>query len=77
MRQVIESTCVTLDGIIRDPRSWAGDYFDPAAQAEALDELRAGDAMLTGRGTYEYFALAWPDDGSSSTPDGRSGGTTE
>ncbi len=60
MRRIIESTFVTLDGIIGDPRAWAGEYFDPTAQAGALEDLRASDAMLMGRGTYEYFAPAWP-----------------
>ena len=54
MRRIIESTFVTLDGIIGDPRAWAGEIFDPTAQAGALEDLRASDAMLMGRGTYEY-----------------------
>jgi dihydrofolate reductase len=60
MRKIIESTLVSLDGIIGDPQVWANDYFDKEAQADALDQLLASDAMLMGRRTYEIFAKAWP-----------------
>jgi dihydrofolate reductase len=60
VRKLIEASFVSLDGVIGDPRAWATPYFDPSAQAEALQELNGSDAMLMGRGTYEYFAPAWP-----------------
>lgn len=68
MRKIIESTLVSLDGVISDPQVWANDYiqklrasrFDSKAQAEALERLLASDAVLMGRGTYEAFAGAWP-----------------
>lgn len=60
MRKIIESTLVSLDGVIGDPMVWANDYFDNEAQAAALDRLLASDAMLMGRRTYEVFAKAWP-----------------
>ena len=60
MRKIIESALVSLDGVIGDPMSWASAYFNEDAQASALTQLLASDGMLMGRGTYEYFAPAWP-----------------
>jgi len=60
MRKIIESTLVSLDGVIGDPQAWASDYFDEEARADALERLLASDAMLMGRRTYEAFAQAWP-----------------
>jgi dihydrofolate reductase len=60
MRKVIESTLVSLDGVIGDPQVWANESFDEEAVATALEQLRLSDAMLMGRNTYEMFAAAWP-----------------
>ena len=60
MRKIIESTFVTLDGVIGDPRAWAMEYFDAAAQQGSLEQLNASDGMLMGRRTYEYFADTMP-----------------
>jgi dihydrofolate reductase len=54
MRKIIESTLVSLDGVIGDPHLWAMNYFDNEAQEDSLD------AMLMGRRTYEIFAGVWP-----------------
>jgi dihydrofolate reductase len=56
MRKVIESTLVSIDGVIGDPPVWAGEYFDKEAERAALEQLLASDAMLMGRRTYEMFA---------------------
>ena len=56
MRKVIESTLVSIDGVIGDPPAWAGEYFDKEAERAALEQLLASDAMLMGRRTYEMFA---------------------
>jgi dihydrofolate reductase len=60
MRRVIESTLVSLDGVIGDPQLWANEYFDEEAERSALEQLLVSDAMLMGRNTYEMFAAAWP-----------------
>src|SRR5262249_44718395 len=60
MRKIVESTLVSLDGVIGDPQLWAMERFDDDAQKEALEGLRASDAMLLGRRTYEIFAGVWP-----------------
>ena len=60
MRKIIESTLVSLDGVIGDPHLWAMNYFDDEAQKDSLEMLLASDAMLMGRRTYEIFAGVWP-----------------
>src|SRR5215510_8545305 len=60
MRRIIESTLVSLDGVIGDPHLWATDYFDSEAEEYALELLLTSDAMLIGRRTYEFFAAAFP-----------------
>src|SRR5262245_59345001 len=60
MRKIIESTLVSLDGVIGDPHIWAMNYFDNEAQEDSLEMLLASDAMLMGRRTYEIFAGVWP-----------------
>jgi dihydrofolate reductase len=60
MRKMIESTLVSLNGVIGDPHIWASPYFDDEATAMSLERLRASDAMVMGRRTYEIFSSAWP-----------------
>ena len=59
MRKIIESTLVSLDGVIGDPPTWVGDYLDEEFQKDALERLLESDAMLMGRRTYEMFANTW------------------
>jgi len=56
MRKVIESTLVSLDGVIGDPLTWINGYFGKQAQEVALAQLLVSDALLMGRHTYEMFA---------------------
>jgi dihydrofolate reductase len=60
MRKIIESTLVSLDGVISDPQDWARWYFDGEAQEQATELLARSDAMLMGRNTYQALAMAWP-----------------
>src|SRR5262245_28724606 len=60
MRRIIESTLVSLDGVMGDPHTWAMEYFDQEAEQFALALLSEADAMLMGRGTYEFFSMAFP-----------------
>ena len=60
MRRVIESTLLSVDGVIGNPHTWASARFDEEARATALEQLRASDAMLMGRTTYEIFSGLWP-----------------
>jgi dihydrofolate reductase len=60
MRRIIESTLLSLDGVIGSPHLWASERFDEEARAGALEQLQASDAMLMGRRTYEVFSGLWP-----------------
>jgi dihydrofolate reductase len=58
-RRLAVACLMSLDGVVEDPQSWAAPYFDEEAVAASLAALQRADAMLMGRGTYEYFAPAW------------------
>ena len=60
MRKLVESTFVTLDGVIESPQEWSPPYWDEEHLAYASKLLFAADALLLGRATYESFAQAWP-----------------
>lgn len=60
MRKLVESTFVTLDGVISAPQEWGPPYWDDEHNAYASKLLFAADALLLGRATYEGFAQAWP-----------------
>jgi dihydrofolate reductase len=70
MRKVIASIFVTLDGVVEDPGGaegfelggWSFKYSGRSEEetANAGDLLRASDALLLGRVTYQGFANAWP-----------------
>nr|ASV46776.1 deaminase [uncultured bacterium] len=59
MRRLINSTYITLDGVIENPM-WTTPYFDDEAMAFAGGQTDAADALLMGRATYDGFAAAWP-----------------
>lgn len=60
MRKLVESTFMTLDGVISSPEKWGPPYWDDEHASYANDLLFASDALLLGRATYEGFAQAWP-----------------
>jgi dihydrofolate reductase len=57
MRKLIESTLVSLDGVIESPERWAG--FDDEASQLSMQELDDYDAFVMGRVTYERFRDNW------------------
>jgi dihydrofolate reductase len=58
-RKIIESTLVSLDGVIEDPSTWVGDYMDEEFGKGALQRLFESYAMVMGRRTYEMLARDW------------------
>jgi dihydrofolate reductase len=56
---IVESTLVSLDGVIEDPAAWAGEYIDDEFQKAGLERLLVSDAMVMGRTTYELLARDW------------------
>lgn len=56
----MNSTFVSLDGVINHMDRWHFDYIDDESEALALDHLRESDALLLSRHTYDVYAAAWP-----------------
>ena len=59
-RKLVESTFISLDGVISDPQNWAPPYWDDEHNDYAAKLLDPADSLLLGRATYEGFAGAWP-----------------
>jgi dihydrofolate reductase len=60
MRPIVNSTFVSLDGVINHMEHWHFDYIDDEQRALTRDQQLAADAMLMGRATYESYAAVWP-----------------
>ncbi len=60
MRDIVNPTFVSLDGVVNHMERWHFDFIDEESDAINVDLLRRGDAMLMGRKTYEAYAGAWP-----------------
>lgn len=61
MRRVVNSTFVSLDGVVNHMEHWHFDYIDEQIEEITLGEIDASDAMLMGRKTYDIYAGAWPE----------------
>ena len=61
MRRIINSTYISLDGVIQDPQDWPGNGIEPDGTGLKVqtDLLFACDAVLMGGRTYPGFAAAW------------------
>lgn len=57
MRKLIESTIVSLDGVVESPDRWAP--FDEEAVEYSMNELEKYDAFVMGRVTYERLRALW------------------
>ena len=69
MGTIVISENVTLDGVVQDPSGdegfehggWVGHVSDhPAVAKAALNDALGAEALLLGRGGYEFFAARWP-----------------
>ena len=61
MRKIINSTYISLDGVVDRPHEWPS-VGDRGSRGDDIQtELLLGaDALLMGRRTYEGFAPVWP-----------------
>ena len=59
MRKLIESTLMSLDGVVEAPVTWTGRYWDEESESHALAALDRYEAFVFGRITYETFAAMW------------------
>jgi hypothetical protein len=60
MRKLVESTFVTLDGVIPSPAESGSPYWNDEHASCARDLLFDADALLLGRVTCDGFAASWP-----------------
>ena len=69
MGKIVISKNITLDGVVQDPSGdegfrhggWVGHVDDrPAVGKAVLDETLGAEALLYGRGGYEFLAARWP-----------------
>jgi dihydrofolate reductase len=61
MRKIVNSTYISLDGVIDAPHTWPPTGpDDETAVTIQTDLLLACDAVLMGRRTYDAFAPVWP-----------------
>ncbi|MGH7647216.1 MAG: dihydrofolate reductase family protein [Gemmatimonadaceae bacterium] len=62
MRKLINSTYITLDGVIKNPQDWPslGSFSDAGTKIQT-ELLHSCDAVLMGRETYVGFAAVWAD----------------
>lgn len=74
MRRIINSTYVTLDGIIQNPQDWPspGGFSDQGNKVQT-DLMEHCDAILMGRHTYDQFAPVWPTRSGDPLSDGMNG----
>lgn len=60
MRRIINSTYISLDGVIENPQDWPSlDGSDDAGTAVQTELLLGCDALLLGKDTYQSFASVW------------------
>ena len=57
MRKLIESTLISLDGVIESPERWA--LFDEEAAQLSMRDLDDYDAFIMGRVAYERLRAQW------------------
>ena len=60
MGKIVNSTFVSLDGVINHMDRWHFDFIDEELDVLALQQLDDCDALLMGRKTYDIYANAWP-----------------
>jgi dihydrofolate reductase len=60
VRKLIESTFMTLDGVISSPQDWGSEYWDKEHASYSNRLLDDAGSLLLGRETYDVFAAVWP-----------------
>lgn len=60
MGKIVNSTFVSLDGVVNHMERWHFDHIDAETDTLTLQQLRDSDALLMGRHTYDAYAGAWP-----------------
>ena len=61
MREIINDTFVTLDGVVNYMDQWHLNYITDESNEIALERIKNSDGLLMGRRTYDVYASAWPE----------------
>ena len=61
MGKIVNSTFVSIDGVINHMEVWHFAYIDDESEQIALEQMQASEALLMGRHTYDVYASAWPE----------------
>lgn len=71
MRQLINSTYITLDGVVEGPHLWPSLKGGTSVEHDPIqaDLIEACDIVLMGRRTYDVFAPAWSSRGGDRVSD--------
>lgn len=60
MGKLINTTYMSLDGVVQRPELWSFDYRSDDVSAYTQELLFSADAILMGGHNYEVFAARWP-----------------
>lgn len=60
MGKIVNSTFVSIDGVINHMEAWHFAYITDEQTQIALEQLQASEALLMGRHTYDVYATSWP-----------------
>lgn len=62
MRKIINSTYMSLDGVVERPHEWPSVGEGRGGEGDQIQEdlLLSCDALIMGRRTYDVFAPVWP-----------------
>jgi dihydrofolate reductase len=60
MRRVINSTYMSIDGVVQEPQLWVFDYRSEDLDQHTVDLVLGAGAIIMGRRAYESFSNAWP-----------------
>ncbi|MGP4023372.1 dihydrofolate reductase family protein [Actinomadura sp. 3N407] len=61
MGKIVNSTFVSVDGVINHMEVWHFAYVDDETEQIALEQLQASESLLMGRETYDAYASVWPE----------------
>jgi dihydrofolate reductase len=61
MRKIVAGLFISLDGVYEAPGEWHFPYFNDEMGTAVDAQMKAADAMLLGRVTWQEFAGFWPD----------------
>lgn len=60
MGKIVNSTFVSIDGVMNHMQAWHFDFIDSEHDRIAEEQILAADTLLMGRNTYDVYAGVWP-----------------